>query len=189
MGMINTSELKNGGKVIFDNQPYACLSVDFVKPGKGAAFYKTKVQNLLTGNVLEKTLRSGEKVEEADVLDTDMEYLYQDGDGFVFMDSSTYDQLSIESKVVGKNADFLLENTSCVVTLWNGSAISIRLPNTITLEVTYTEPAVKGDTQSRVMKDATIATGATVQVPTFIDIGDQVIIDTRTREYTGRVSK
>ncbi|TVR43681.1 MAG: elongation factor P [Planctomycetota bacterium] len=189
MAAINTSELKNGLRVLFDGQPYVCQHVDFVKPGKGAAFYKLRVMNLLTGNVLEKTLRSGEKVETADVVDTDMEYLYQDGDGFVFMDSTTFDQISVEAKAVGSSKDFLLENTSCVVTLWNGNPIAIRLPNTITLEVTYTEPAVKGDTQSRVMKEATLNTGAVVSVPTFIDIGEKIIIDTRTREYTGRVSK
>jgi elongation factor P len=189
MGMINTSELKNGLRLIFDRQPYNCLNVDFVKPGKGAAFYKIRVHNLITNNVLEKTLRSGEKVETADVVDTDMEYLYQDGDGFVFMDSTTYDQINVTPKAVGDAKDFLLENTSAIVTLWNGDPIAIKLPNTITLEVTYTEPAVKGDTQSRVMKDATLSTGAVVSVPTFIDIGEQVTIDTRTHEYVGRVSK
>lgn len=189
MGLINTSELKNGLRVIFDGQPYNCQNVDFVKPGKGAAFYKIRVHNLITGNVLEKTLRSGEKVETADVVDTDMEFLYQDAEGFVFMDSSTFDQITVEPKVVGNDKDFLLENTEVIVTLWNGNPIAIKLPNTITLEVTYTEPAVKGDTQSRVMKEATLSTGAMVQVPTFIDIGEKVIIDTRTREYTGRVSK
>lgn len=187
MGNINTSELKNGLRVIFEGQPYVCQNVDFVKPGKGAAFYKIRVANLLTGNVLDKTLRSGEKVETADVMDTDMEYLYQDGSDFVFMDSATFDQIAVAADVVGEAKDFLIENTSCVVTLWNGSPIAIRLPNTITMEVTYTEPAVKGDTQSRVMKEATVNTGAVVSVPTFIDIGEKIVVDTRTREYTGRV--
>lgn len=189
MGTMNTSDLRNGTRVIFDGQPYVCQNVDFVKPGKGAAFYKIRVCNLLTGNVLDKTLRSGEKVESADVVDTDMEYLYQDGESYVFMDSATFDQVSIEGQVVGTAKDLLLENTACVVTLWNGGPIAVRLPNTITLEVTYTEPAVKGDTQSRVMKDATLSTGAVISVPTFIDIGEKIIVDTRTREYTGRVSK
>ena len=166
MGMINTSELKNGLRLIFDRQPYNCLNVDFVKPGKGAAFYKIRVHNLITNNVLEKTLRSGEKVETADVVDTDMEYLYQDGDGFVFMDSNTYDQINVTPKAVGDAKDFLLENTSAIVTLWNGDP-NRHQTNTITLEVTYTEPAVKGDTQSRVMKDATLSTGAVVSTNVY----------------------
>jgi elongation factor P len=186
MGTINASELKNGVKLLLDNAPYICISVDFVKPGKGTAFYKTRVQNLLTGNVLDRTLRTGDKVETADVVDTDMEYLYADGDGFVFMDTTNYEQLTISRAVVGDTVDLLLENTACVVTLWNGQPIALRLPNQITVEVTYTEPAVKGDTQSRVMKDATIETGATIQVPTFVAIGDKVAIDTRTRAYISR---
>lgn len=189
MGQINTNEVKNGTKLLFDNQPYTTLNVDFVKPGKGAAFYKMRVQNLLTGNVLDKTLRSGEKMETADVMDTDMEYLYQDGDSYVFMDSSTYDQLSISATAVGDGKDFMVENTQCVVTLWDGQAIAVRLPNQMDFEVTYTEPAVKGDTQSRVMKDATLSTGAVVSVPTFVDLNDIVTIDTRTRDYIGRVNK
>lgn len=187
MGMINTNEIKNGGKLLFNNEPYVTLNVDFVKPGKGAAFYKIRVQNLLTGNVLEKTLRSGEKVEAADVLDTDMEYLYNDGSSFVFMDTRTYDQVSVPAEAVGDAADLMLANIPCVVTLWNGQAISVRLPNTITVSVVYTEPAVKGDTQSRVMKDAEIETGATIQVPTFVDQRERITVDTRTREYIGRV--
>jgi len=187
MGSINTNEVKNGGKLLFNNEPYVVLNVDFVKPGKGAAFYKIKVQNLLTGNVLDKTLRSGEKVETADVLDTDMEYLYYDGSNYVFMDTSTYDQVAVPETGVGDAKDLLLENMQVQVTLWNNQAIAVRLPNTVTMKVTYTEPAVKGDTQSRVMKEATIETGATVSVPTFVDIGEKVTIDTRTREYVGRV--
>jgi len=189
MGQINTSELKNGLKVLFDNQPYVCQNVDFVKPGKGAAFYKIRVQNLLTGNVLEKTLRSGEKVETADVHETDMEYLYHDGSDYVFMDTATFDQISIPPTAVGEDKDLLLENTTCQVTLWNGRPISVKLPNTITVEVTYTEPAVKGDTQSRVMKEAEIPTGAKIQVPTFVDTGDRITINTINREYSGRVNK
>ncbi len=189
MGMINTSQLKNGTKVIFDRQPYTCLSVDFVKPGKGTAFYKLKVQNLLTGNVLDKTLRTGEKVEEADVHETQMEYLYFDGTDFVFMDNDSYEQLTVPAEVVGEAKDLLVENTGCVLTLWNGQPIAIALPNQITVEVTYTEPAVKGDTQSRVMKEATVSTGGTVTVPTFVAIGDRVVINTKTRDYVSRESR
>lgn len=188
MGTINTSDMKNGMKVIFNNEPWVLLNVDFVKPGKGAAFYKIKVQNLLTGNVLDKTLRSGEKVEEADVLETPMEYLYFDGTDYVFMDQKSYEQYTVPAKAVGDNKDFLIENVEVSVVLWNNEAITITLPNTIQAKVEYTEPAVKGDTQSRVMKEAKIETGGTVTVPTFIDIGETIIVDTRTREYTGRVN-
>jgi len=186
MGQINTNELKNGIKVIFDQDPYVVQNVDFVKPGKGAAFYKIRVQNLLTGNVLDKTLRSGEKIEAADVVETDMEYLYFDGSDFVFMDSTSFDQVSVPAAVIGEAKDFLLENMGCQVTLWNAQPIQVKLPNTVTMAISYTEPAVKGDTQSRVMKEADLPTGAKVQVPTFVGIGDKVTIDTRTREYLGR---
>ena len=173
---------------LFNNEPYTCISSDFVKPGKGAAFYKIKVQNLLTGNVLDKTLRSGEKVDAADVLETDMEFLYFDGSDYVFMDQKTFDQHQVADTAVGDTKDFLLENLSCIITLWNNQAIAVRLPNTVNVKVVYTEPAIKGDTQSRVLKDAEIETGATVQVPTFIDTNEVITIDTRTREYTGRVT-
>ena len=186
MGQINTSELKNGIKLTFNAEPYVCLNVDFVKPGKGAAFYKIRVQNLLSGNVLDKTLRSGEKVESADVMEVGMEYLYYDGSSYVFMDQKTYDQISVPADVVGDLAELMKENMLCSVVLWNDSPISISLPNTVTYAVKYTEPAVKGDTQARVMKEAELETGAKVQVPTFVDIEDQVTIDTRTREYVGR---
>ena len=188
MGSINTNEIKSGTKLLFNDEPYVCLNSDFVKPGKGAAFYKIKVQNLLTGNVLDKTLRSGEKVEAADVLETDMEFLYFDGSDYVFMDQKSYDQYQVSSAAVGETSDFLLENLSCVVTLWNSQAIHVRPPNTVNVKVVYTEPAIKGDTQSRVLKEAEIETGAKVQVPTFIDIDEVITIDTRTREYTGRVN-
>lgn len=187
MGTINTNEIKGGSKLLFNSEPYACINADFVKPGKGAAFYKIRVQNLLTGNVLDKTLRSGEKVETADVVDTDMEYLYFDGTSYVFMDITSYEQVSVAEAGVAQSKDFLLENMKVQVTLWDGQAIAVRLPNTVTMKVTYTEPAVKGDTQSRVMKEATIETGATVSVPTFIEQGETITIDTRTREYVGRV--
>ncbi len=184
---MDTSELKNGVKVIFDNAPWLVLHVDFVKPGKGAAFYKIRTQNMLTGNTLEKTLRSGEKIVTADVTDVDMQYLYSDHNGYVFMDKTTYDQLTVPTKVVGEQKDFLLENMDVVMTTWNGEAIGIRLPNSVIMDIVYTEPAVKGDTQSRVMKPAKLQTGAEVQVPIFVAQGDRITVNTQTREYVGRV--
>jgi elongation factor P len=184
---IATSDLKNGVKVMFDKAPWLCLSVDFVKPGKGAAFYKIRVQNLLTRNTLEKTLRSGEKVELADVVDTDMQFLYSDPNGYVFMDQTSFEQITVSAKAVGDNKDFLLENMDVVVTLWNGEPIALRLPNSVVLEVVYTEPAVKGDTQSRVMKPAKLQTGAEIPVPIFVATGDKITVNTVSREYVGRV--
>jgi elongation factor P len=145
------------------------------------------VQNLLTGNTLEKTLRSGEKVEEADVIDTDMQFLYSDPNGYVFMDKNTYDQITMSAKAVGDQKDFLLENMDVTVTLWNGEPIALRLPNSVVMEIVYTEPAVKGDTQSRVMKPAKLVTGAEVQVPIFVATGDKITINTESRAYIGRV--
>jgi len=189
MGTINTSDLHNGLKVIFDGSPWICINVDFVKPGKGAAFYKIRVSNLLTGNSQEKTLRSGEKIETADVVDADMQFLYSDANGYVFMDKNTFDQITVPAKAVGDSKDFLLENMDVAVTLWNGEPIAIRLPNSVVMEITYTEPAVKGDTQSRVMKPAKLQTGAEIAVPIFVAQGDRITVNTQTREYAGRVSK
>lgn len=186
---MDTSELKNGIKVMFDNAPWLVLNVDFVKPGKGQAFYKIRVTNLLSGNTQEKTLRSGEKIVEADVIDVDMQFLYNDPNGYVFMDKTTFDQITVPAKNVGDQRDFLLENMDVVVTQWNGEPIAVRLPNSVHMEVTYTEPAVKGDTQSRVMKPAKVESGAEIPVPIFIDIGDRIIINTVTREYAGRSNK
>lgn len=190
MTAIPISDVSKGSKLIFDGHPWLVVEVNFVKPGKGNAFYKTRVKNLVTGNVLEKTIRGGEKVETADVADTDMTYLYSDANGFVFMNQQDFEQMTVPAKVVGDDKDFLLENMECQVTLWNGEPIQVRLPNTVTVEIDYTEPAVKGDTQSRVMKPAKIkGTGATVQVPIFCAIGDKIMINTESREFKGRTDK
>ncbi len=187
---LNIGDVGKGSKLIFDNAPWLVVEVNFVKPGKGNAFYKMRVQNLLTGNTLEKTLRGGEKVEGADVTDVEMQYMYFNASGFIFMDQTTYEQVTVPAKAVGDDKDFLLENMNVMVTLWNGEPIALRLPNTVTMEVDYTEPAIKGDTQSRVMKPAKLkGTGATVPVPIFVAIGDRITVNTQTREYSGRVTK
>jgi elongation factor P len=188
MGSINIGDVGKGSKLLFDNAPWQVLEVNFVKPGKGNAFYKLRVNNLLTGNTLEKTLRGGEKCESADVTDVDMQFLYSDANGFVFMNTKDYEQITVPPRAVGDAKDFLLEQMEVAVTLWNGEPIAVRMPNSVVMEVEYTEPAVKGDTQSRVMKPAKLkATGAEVQVPIFVAIGDKVKINTATREYLGRV--
>ncbi len=189
MGTINIGDVGKGTRLLFDNGPWQVLEVNFVKPGKGNAFYKLRVVNLLSRNVLEKTLRGGEKVDTADVTDHDMQYLYSDANGYVFMDKNNFDQITVNKEAVGDDKDFLLENMDVMVTLFNGEPIALKLPNTITVEITYTEPAIKGDTQSRVMKPATITTGADVQVPIFIASGEKILVNTQTREYAGRAGK
>jgi elongation factor P len=186
MGSMNIGDLSKGAKLIFENAPWLVLEVNFVKPGKGTAFYKLRVQNLLTGNTLEKTLRSGERLETADVSDVEMQYLYSDASGYVFMDKQNFEQITVTPAAVGDSKDFLLENMDVSVTLWNGEPIALRLPNTVTMEVVYTEPAVKGDTQSRVMKPAKLVTGYEVPVPIFVAQGEKILINTQTREYAGR---
>ncbi len=187
MGSMNIGEVGKGTRLIFDNYPWLVLEVNFVKPGKGNAFYKLRVVNLVTNNTLEKTLRGGEKVEGADVSDANMQFLYADANGFVFMDQQSFEQLTVPVKTIGNTKDFLLENMEVQVTLWNGDPIQIKLPNTVVMEIDYTEPAIKGDTQSRVMKTAKLkATGAEVQVPIFCAIGEKISINTETREYMGR---
>ena len=190
MGSIPVGDVSKGAKLIFDNYPYLVTELNFVKPGKGNAFYKMRVKNLVSGNVLEKTIRGGEKVDVADVSDVPMQFLYSDANGYVFMNQQDYEQLTISATAVGDDKDFLLENTEVSVTLWNGEPIQIRLPNTVVLEIEYTEPAVKGDTQSRVMKAAKIkGTGATVQVPIFCSIGDKILYNTENSEFKGRSDK
>lgn len=187
---MNIGEVSKGTKLIFDNAPWLVVELNFVKPGKGNAFYKLRVLNLLTGNTLEKTLRGGEKVEAADVTDVEMMYQYFDGSGYVFMDQTSFEQVMVPAKAVGDQKDFLLENMMVNVTLWNNEPIALRLPNTVQMEVDYTEPAVKGDTQSRVMKPAKLkGTGAEISVPIFVAIGDKITVNTQTREYSGRVNK
>lgn len=189
MTSMNIGDVSKGSKLIFENAPWQVLEVNFVKPGKGNAFYKLRVQNLLTRNTLEKTLRGGEKVESADVNDTEMQFLYADANGYVFMDKTSFEQIRVSKAAVGDDKDFLLENMDVVVTLWNGEPIALRLPNTVQMEVVYTEPAVKGDTQSRVMKPARLTTGVEIPVPIFVAQGDRISVNTQTREYTGRVGK
>jgi len=189
MGNMNVGDVTKGSKLIFENAPWTVLEVNFVKPGKGNAFYKLRVQNLLTRNTLEKTLRGGVQVEFADVTDSEMQYLYADANGLVFMDKNNFEQISVTREAVGDDKDFLLENMDVSVTLWNGEPIALRLPNTVIMDVVYTEPAIKGDTQSGVMKPAKLQTGVEIPVPIFVATGDKITVNTQTREYTGRVNK
>ncbi|MDJ0787804.1 MAG: elongation factor P [Myxococcota bacterium] len=185
---VDTSQFRNGLKIELDGEPFNMTYFQHVKPGKGGAFVRTKLKNLRTGRVLEKTFRSGEKVEEAAVEDAKMQYLYQDGDSLVFMDTTTYDQLPLPTEAIGDSLKFLQENMEVAVILYKGQAINVELPAFVKAPVTQTDPGIKGDTASGATKPATIETGAVVQVPLFIKEGEVIRVDTRTGEYVERVN-
>ena len=185
---VDTSQFRNGLKVELDGSPFVMVYFQHVKPGKGGAFVRTKVKNLLNGKVLERTFRSGEKLEEADVEERTMQYLYHDGENLVFMDAESYDQIPFSDDVVGDSKLFLKENTQVEVLFWRGKPINIELPSFVELEVTKSDPGLKGDTSSGATKPATLETGATIQVPLFINEGEILRIDTRTGEYSERAN-
>jgi elongation factor P len=160
-----------------------------VKPGKGGAFVRTKVKNLLNGRTIERTFRSGEKVELADIQEKSMQYLYAEGENLIFMDQQSYDQIPIPPDVIGDAIQFMLENMEVDVLFWNGKPVNIELPNYIVAKVVKSDPGVKGDTSSGASKPATLECGATIQVPLFIKEGDMLRVDTRTGEYSERVNQ
>jgi elongation factor P len=187
--MYDTSDIRKGLKIMLDGSPYTVVEFQFVKPGKGAAFTRTKMKNLLSGGVIERNLRSGDKLEPADVETKTMQYLYREADSFVFMDTTTYDQVNIQTSTIGDSADFMPENTNVEVLFFNGRAVGVTLPNFIEQAITETEPGFKGDTSTGATKPAKISTGAQVNVPLFINVGDVVRIDTRSGEYLERLSR
>ena len=180
------NDLRVGLKIMMDGDPCVIVGTDFVKPGKGQAFVRVKFKNLKTQRVNERTLKSAETVEGADVVDKEMQYLYNDGSHWYFMDQTTFEQLAADSAAMGDAAQWLKEEDLCVVTLWEGQPIVVTPPNFVTLEVTETDPGVRGDTSSGGSKPATLETGAVVRVPLFIAIGEKLKIDTRTGEYVSR---
>ena len=187
--MYDTSDIRKGLKVLMDGNPYTVVEFQFVKPGKGAAFTRTKFKNLLTGAVVERNIRSGEKLEPANVEERSMQFLYKEGDDLVFMDESNYEQVSLPKELVGENADIMKDNLPCQVLFFNDRAVDCTLPTFVFLEVTASEPGVRGDTSGNVTKPATVETGAEIAVPIFIKVGDMIKIDTRTHEYVERVAK
>ncbi len=187
--MYETSDIRKGLKVLMDGHPYTVVEFQFVKPGKGSAFTRTKFKNLLTGGVIEKNIRSGEKLEPANVEEREMQYLYQDGGDFVFMDQSSYEQVQVGSDILGDSADMMMDSLPCMVMFFNERAVGVTLPNFIEVEITHTEPGARGDTSGNVTKPATVSTGAEINVPLFINQGDTVRVDTRTKEYVERVKK
>ena len=187
--MYDTSDIRKGLKLQMDGVPFTVVEFQFVKPGKGTAFTRTKIKNLITGAVLERTYRSGEKLEPANIEEREMQYLYLDGGNYCFMDNATYDQTFIESTVVGDTANFMPDNINVDVMFFDDRPIGITLPNFIEAEVTHTEPGMKGDTASGATKPATLSTGATINVPLFIEEGEWLKIDTRSCQYIERVKK
>lgn len=189
MATYNTSEFKGGLKFLMDGDPCSIIENEFVKPGKGQAFNRVKFRNLKTGRVLEKTFKSGESVPAADVVEREVQYLYNDGEHWHFMDTSTYDQFTAGKAMVEDAAPWLMEEDVCALVLWNDQPLQIIPPNFVVLEVVDTDPGLKGDTSGGGSKPATFKTGAVVRVPLFINIGDLLKIDTRTGTYVSRATK
>lgn len=183
-----TNDLKNGLVLNLDGQLWAVVEFQHVKPGKGGAFVRTKLKNVLSGKVVDKTFNAGTKVETATVDKCDMQYLYKDGSDFVFMDTSTYDQIMVSDKVVGESSHFLLENQEAIVAIHEGTPLYVELPAAVVLEITYTEPGMQGDRATGGTKPATVETGFEIQVPLFLETGTKVKVDTRTGDYLGRVN-
>ena len=186
--MASSNDLKNGMVLMIDGQLWAVIEFQHVKPGKGPAFVRTKLRSVISGKVVDKTFNAGAKIETANVDRRDMQYLYNDGSGYVFMDTSDYDQLSAPAEVVGDVANFMLENQNATVALHEGSALYVELPPSVVLEITYTEPGLQGDRSTGGSKPATLETGYQIQVPLFIENNTRVKVDTRTGEYLGRVN-
>ncbi len=187
--MYDTSDIRKGLKILMDGNPFTIVEFQFVKPGKGTAFTRTKFKNLLTGAVIERNIRTGEKLEPANVEEKDMQFLYGAGDEWVFMDSSNYEQVTLIQDVVGDNFDLLSDNLEVTVLFFNDRAVGVTLPTFVTIQVTETEPGARGDSSGNVTKPATVETGAVVNVPLFINEGDLLKIDTRNKSYVERVKK
>jgi len=189
MATYSTSEFKSGLKIILDGDPYNIVENEFVKPGKGQAFNRVKVRNLKSGRVIERTFRSGEAVEAADVFEMDMQYLYNDGEFWHFMDPGTYEQHAVSKEAMGDAAKWLKEEDTCSVTLYNGEPLSVMPPNFTELKIVETDPGLRGDTSGGGGKPATLETGAVVRVPLFVNNEELIRVDTRTGEYVSRVKE
>ena len=186
--MATTNDLKNGMTLDLDGQLWTVVEFQHVKPGKGPAFVRTKMRQVLTGKVVEKTFNAGVKVEVAVVEKRDMQYLYKDGSDFVFMDLQSYDQITVSETVVGEAVNYLLENAEVIVAIHEGNPLYIELPASVELVITYTEPGLQGDRSSGGTKPATVETGITIQVPLFIKQDEKVLVDTRDGRYLGRAN-
>ena len=189
MASYSTNEFKGGLKVMLDGDPCSIIENEFVKPGKGQAFSRVKIRNLKTGRVIERTFKSGESIEAADVVECDMQYLYNDGEFWHFMVQDTFEQYSADQAVVGDAAKWLKDQAVCTVTLWNNQPLSVTPPNFVELRITETDPGVRGDTSGGGGKPATLETGAVVRVPLFVQTDEVIKVDTRTGEYVSRVKE
>ncbi|WP_017443694.1 elongation factor P [Gayadomonas joobiniege] len=187
MATVSTNEFRGGLKIMLDGEPCAIIENEFVKPGKGQAFNRVKIRKLISGKVLEKTFKSGESVEKAEIMDHELAYLYNDGEFWHFMNNETFEQIAADAKAVGDNEKWLVEQDTCIITLWDGNPIAVTPPNFVELEVTETDPGLKGDTAGTGGKPATLSTGAVVRVPLFVQIGEVIKVDTRSGEYVSRV--
>jgi elongation factor P len=187
MANYSTNEFRSGLKIIIDNDPCIIVENEFVKPGKGQAFNRVRIKNLKTGKTVDKTFRSGESVEAADVIDTEMQFLYSDGEFWHFMVPDTFEQYAADAAAIGDARDWISDGDMCAITLWNNAPLLVDPPNFVELEIVETDPGVKGDTASGGVKPATLSTGAVVRVPLFVDQNEVIKVDTRSREYVSRV--
>ncbi|MDF2806566.1 MAG: elongation factor [Cellulosimicrobium sp.] len=186
--MATTNDIKNGTVLRLDGQLWTVIEFQHVKPGKGGAFVRTKIKNVMTGKTIDKTFNAGLKIETANVDRRDFQYLYQDGADYVFMDTSTYDQITVSAGIVGDAKDYMLENQNVLIASNDGQPLYIELPASVVLEITYTEPGLQGDRSTGGTKPATLETGAQIQVPLFLEQGTKVKVDTRDGSYLGRVN-
>ena len=185
---MDVSQLKKNVKLDIDGQPWVIVDFQFVKPGKGQGLYKCKIKNMITGAVVDRTWRSGERLEAADVESRKYEFLYSSGDGFTFMDSENYEQVELVTDLVGDDSRFLMDNLGVDILFYKSRPVGLTLPSHVTMEVTECEPGVKGDTATGATKGATVQTGFQLQVPLFIKVGDKLKIDTRNGNYVERVN-
>ena len=186
--MASTADIKNGVVLSIDGQLWNVIEFQHVKPGKGGAFVRTKLKNVVSGKTVDRTYNAGAKIDIENVDRRDFTYLYNDGDNFVFMDTADYDQLTVAAATVGDAKNFLLENQQVQIALNNGNPLYVELPASVILEITYTEPGLQGDRSSAGTKPATVETGYEIQVPLFLETGTKVKVDTRTGDYLGRVN-
>ena len=182
-----TSDFRKGLKILHNGAPFVIVDFQHVKPGKGNAFTRTRIRNLQTGAQLDVTYKSGDRVDDPEIEDKVMRFLYKEGEAFHFMDNRNYDQVEIQQQSIGNAAKFLLPEMDCEIVFWRGRAITVEIPAHVQLKITYCEPGVKGDTATNVTKPATVETGAIIAVPLFVNAGDTVKVDTRTGEYVERV--
>lgn len=188
MSTLSTNEIRVGMKVEVDKEPWLIISNEFVKPGKGNAFNRIKMKNMITGRVVERTYKSGEKLDIADIEESQMRFLYKEADGAVFMDDKTFDQITISNELIGNNQHWLMEELIYQVVFYKGAVIELVPPTFMEMKIVETSPGTRGDTSGRVLKPAVTETGANIQVPIFIDEGEKVKVDTRTGEYVSRAN-